>query len=65
MEFHVPRSRTASSHPLGVENDRVPVFGKSPIRVLEPSLGSIHDALTVSPAVILSILMETVVLLLK
>jgi hypothetical protein len=57
----VDSSRTASSHPAGVVNDRVPEFAYDPMADLVPSLGLYHEALTEFDAVIFAILTEIVV----
>ncbi|NTV77841.1 MAG: S1 RNA-binding domain-containing protein [Clostridiales bacterium] len=53
----------ASSHPLGVENVFIPVFGKLPIADESPVLGSIQNAITFFAVVILFILIEKELLL--
>ncbi len=54
---------SASSHSSGVENDCSPRFGKLPIEIEPPVLGSIQNAFSMAPVFILLMWMEKTALL--
>jgi hypothetical protein len=54
------RTSSASSHPFGVEKAFTPRFSKSPILLLSPVFGSMHQAQEVAADVILPRSIETV-----